>query len=415
MSSQKKTIKNLTFRSQLKAPRRYKRAGKSVYLCTARKMFIQATEEERVRQEFIIFLRDKVGVPEKMLYAEKAMSHYKRGARGRADIVGHATTEKPLFVVECKKPETPLTQDVFEQAKAYADCSGSGIVLITNGIDTEVEIQENGEWLRAKGILTYKEMMKIKDYDYKKPGRRPWKRPAYKNISKAIEAGRFNFGSNQKGHRDYGCFGVDSPVENRPFFANLVGLLLDETESPKLPIRKNNITVREDLKLRYSSFGNAAGGGYTSHYRGFVVNDKNDDDQIVSLSITGTMSRKGHPKLGNRRGNTQLNLAIDDFEKRPHHSLQLDMDRFVKRSAQKALIWHNGRMTAGNKGSVPRDLVLEYISVNSPHLLRGNTVLLGELPIDRNIGWQDARRFLINCIEYALLRDEYRGVYRGKA
>ena len=297
-----------------------------------------------------------------------------------------------------------------EQAETYADCSGSGMVLTTNGSDTEVTVLENGKWHSAKGILTYKEMMKIGDYDYRKSEKKPWKRPAYKNTSRAIKTGRFDFRTGKKGHRDYGCFGVDSPTENLLFFANLAGLLLDENESPKLPIRNKNITIREDLKLRYCSFGNAAGGGYTSHYRSFIVKDKEGDAQIISLSITGTMSRKGHPKLGNRRGNTQLNLAIDDYEKRPHHSLQLDMDKFVERSGQQALIWHDGTMTVGNKGSVKRNLVLEYVRAESPHLLRGDKVLLGKLPNDRNIGWQDARRFLINCIEYALVRDEYRGI-----
>ncbi len=410
----KKPIKNLAFQL-LKDPRRYKRGGEDVYLCAVRKMFVHVTEEEKVRQEFIVFLQEKVGVPETMLRVEDAMSHYKRGARGRADIVGLVTQEKPLFVVECKKPETPLTQSVFEQAKTYADCSGTRIVILTNGVESEIVIRENEEWHNAKGILTYKEMMKIRDYDYRRQKQKPWKRPEHKDISNAIRDGRFDFGTGKKGHRDYGCFGVDSPDENLPFFANLVGLLRDKNKSPKLPIKNRNITISEDLALRYSSFGNAAGGGYTSHYRSFIIKDKDGDDQIVSFSITGTMSRKNDPTWGNRRGNTQLNIAIDDYEKQPHHSLQLDMDKFVEKNGQHALIWHNGRLTAGKLGSVKRNLVLEYVGAKAPHLLRNGRVFLGKLPTDRNISWQDAKRFLINCIEYALLRDEYRGIYSSKA
>ncbi len=95
--------------------------------------------------------------------------------------------------------------------------------------------------------------------------------------------------------------------------------LRDEGKSFRLPIIHSSFEISEDLKLRYSSFGNAAGGGYTSYYRSFIIKDKNGENQIISISITGTLSRKNDPKFGNRRGNTQLNVAIDDYEKK-HHS-----------------------------------------------------------------------------------------------
>lgn len=410
----KKPIKNLKFQLE-KSPEQYKRDGKNVYLCAARKMFVPASEEERVRQAFIVFLRDKVGLSEEMLCVEESMSHYKRGKKGRADIIGltcHA--REPLFVVECKKSRVPLTQNVFDQAKIYADCSGCDIVILTNGIESEVHIRENKQWLKARGILTYKEMTKIGNYDYKKPNEKPWQRPEYKDLARAIKDGKFDSRVGKDGHRDYGCFGKDSPEENLPFFANLVGLLRDETKSLKLPIINNNFEISKDLKLRYSSFGNAAGGGYTSYYRSFIIKDKNDENQIISVSITGTLSRKNDPKFGNRRGNTQLNVAIDDYEKR-HHSLQLDMDKFVKISGRQASIWHNGRMTVGNLGSVKRHLVLEYVRKKAPYLLENNIILLANLPTNRLITWRDAKTFLINCIEYALLRDEFREIYSKKA
>lgn len=386
----KKTpIKNLTFQLE-KPPKQYKRDGENVYLCATRKMFVHVTEEERVRQEFIVFLRDKVGVPIDMLFIEKSMSHYKKGKKGRADIIGLSLEECPLFVVECKKPEAPLTQDVFDQAETYADIAGCDIVILTNGKKTEVHIRENEEWYDAKGILTYKEMLKIGNYDYKKPNEQPWQRPEFKDIQRAVKDGRFD-----------ACFGKDSPEENLPFFANLVGLLRDENKSLKLPITNINFEIIKDLKLRYSSFGNAGGGSYTSYYRSFIIKDKKGN-QIISISITGTL-----------RGNTQLNVAIDDYEKK-HHSLQLDMDKFVKKSRRQALIWHDGRLTAGNLGSVKRKLVLEYVGKKASHLLEDNYISLAKLPTNRLITWRDAKPFLINCIEYALLRDEYRQIHTNK-
>lgn len=405
----KKSIKNLSFQLE-KSPKQYKRDGENVYLCAKRKMFVHATEEERVRQEFIVFLRDKVDVPLDMLFVEESMSHYKKGKKGRTDIIGLSLEENPLFVVECKKPEAPLTQDVFEQAETYADIAGCDIVILTNGRESEVLIRESKQWHSARGILTYKEMLQTGNYNYKKPNRKPWQRPEYKDIPRAIKDGAFGSRSGENYHRDYGCFGKDSPEENLPFFANLVGLLRDENKSFKLPLTGTNFEICEDLKLRYSSFGNAAGGGYTSYYRSFIIEDKNGENQIISISITGTLSRKNHTKFGNRRGNTQLNVAVDDYEKK-HHSLQLDMDKFVKKNGRQASIWHDGRLTAGNLGSVKRKLVLEYVRKKAPHLLEDNYISLAKLPTNRLITWRDAKPFLINCIEYALLRDEYRQIH----
>ena len=325
----KKSIKNLTFQL-VKSPKQYKRDGENVYLCAKRKMFVHATEEERVRQEFIAFLRDKVDMPLDMLFVEESMSHYKKGTKGRTDIIGLSLEENPLFVVECKKPEAPLTQDVFDQAETYADIAGCDIVILTNGRESEVLIRESKQWHSARGILTYKEMLQTGNYNYKKPNRKPWQRPEYKDIPRAIKDG---------------------------------------------------------------AFGSWSG-----------------ENQIISISITGTLSRKNDPKFGNRRGNTQLNVAIDDYEKK-HHSLQLDMDKFVKKSGRQALIWHNGRMTVGNSGSVKQNLVLEYVRKKAPHLLEDNYISLAKLPTNRLITWRDAKPFLINCIEYALLRDEYRQIH----
>ncbi len=408
IAKKKKPIKNLIF--QLKSPKCYKRDGENVYLCAARKIFVRTSEEERVRQAFIIFLRDKVGVPTDMFRVEESMSHYKKRKKGRADIIGLSLEEYPLFVVECKKPKAPLTQDVFDQAKTYADIAGCDIVILTNGGESEVYIQENKQWNNARGILTYKEMLKIGNYDYKKPKQKAWQRPEYKDIPRAIEDGTFDGRNTKESHRDYGCFGKDSPKKNLHFFANLVGLFRDEGKSFRLPIIHSSFEISEDLKLRYSSFGNAAGGGYTSYYRSFIIKDKNGENQIISISITGTLSRKNDPKFGNRRGNTQLNVAIDDYEKK-HHSLQLDMDKFVKKNGRQALIWHNGRMTVGNSGSVKQNLVLEYVRKKAPHLLEDNYISLATLPTNRLITWRDAKPFLINCIEYALLRDEYRQIH----
>ena len=62
-------------------------------------------------------------------------------------------------------------------------------------------------------------------------------------------------------------------------------------------------------------------------------------------------------------------------------------------------------------GSVKRNHVLEYVRKKAPNLLENEKIILGTLPTNRLITWHDAKPFLINCIEYALLRDEFREIY----
>jgi hypothetical protein len=71
-------------------------------------------------------------------------------------------------------------------------------------------------------------------------------------------------------------------------------------------------------------------------------------------------------------------------------------------------IWHNGTLTHGDKGAAKRDVVLEFVCNKAPHLVRADKMRLGSLPLNRLITWKDAEEFIYNCIEYALVRDEFR-------
>ena len=82
-----------------------------------RRKQVAATPEERVRQWFIIQLRDTFGVPEHMMMSEVG---FKFGAKPwRADIVVYGRDGTPLMVVECKRPGVALSPEVVEQAMRY--------------------------------------------------------------------------------------------------------------------------------------------------------------------------------------------------------------------------------------------------------------------------------------------------------
>ena len=103
-----------------------------------RNVLVVATPEEVIRQKFVKHLHANLGVPAGRVSLEKAMNHFKRDARGRADIIVWDPVGRPLFIVECKAPGVPLTDDVFDQASRYHEVAEpyGGVIALTNGGET---------------------------------------------------------------------------------------------------------------------------------------------------------------------------------------------------------------------------------------------------------------------------------------
>lgn len=99
-----------------------------------RKKEVALTPEERVRQWFIGILSARMGVPLHMMMSEAG---FKLGDKQfRADIVVYDRTVSPLMVVECKRPEVELTQEVLDQAVRYNMVLDVKYIVITNGRQT---------------------------------------------------------------------------------------------------------------------------------------------------------------------------------------------------------------------------------------------------------------------------------------
>ena len=82
-----------------------------------RKKEVALTPEEKVRQWCIGVLREKMRVPMHMMMSEAG---FKLGDKQfRADILVYDRQACPLMVVECKRPEVELTQEVLDQAIRY--------------------------------------------------------------------------------------------------------------------------------------------------------------------------------------------------------------------------------------------------------------------------------------------------------
>ena len=93
------------------------------------------TPEEAVRQWFIsAVLHEGMGVPEHMMGSEVALTH--AGKQYRADIVVWNRSARPLMIVECKRPEVTLDQEVVDQAIRYNKELDVKYIVITNGVKT---------------------------------------------------------------------------------------------------------------------------------------------------------------------------------------------------------------------------------------------------------------------------------------
>ena len=126
-----------------------------------RKKEVSLTPEERVRQWCIGVLSTQCGVPLHMMMSEAG---FKLGGKQfRADILIYDRAAKPLAVVECKRPEVELTQEVLDQAIRYNMVLNVKYMIITNGTKTSMLCRTEKDGVQAyefvKNIPTYQEML----------------------------------------------------------------------------------------------------------------------------------------------------------------------------------------------------------------------------------------------------------------
>lgn len=109
-------------------------AEKNIIWDPLRKKHVALTPEEHVRQWFIGVMSSHMEVPKHMMMSEAG---FKLGDKQfRADILAYDRKLQPLIIVECKRPEVELTQEVLEQAVRYNLVLNVKLIIITNGRKT---------------------------------------------------------------------------------------------------------------------------------------------------------------------------------------------------------------------------------------------------------------------------------------
>ncbi len=132
------------------APLDLKRMNGTVYVeCLIRRKALVLTPEEWVRQHVIHFLIEK-GVPKGLIASEVSLKYHERTKR--ADIVVYGMDQKPVWIVECKAADVPLSEAVFRQIASYNYTLQVEYLMMTNGLE---HIYAHID--RASGKLTFLE------------------------------------------------------------------------------------------------------------------------------------------------------------------------------------------------------------------------------------------------------------------
>ena len=87
--------------------------------------------DPEVRQQTIRMLHDRYGYPLELMQVEGAITV--NGQSRRCDIVTYGRNGRPWMIVECKRPDVPLTQKVCDQACRYNTVLQVPYLLLTNG------------------------------------------------------------------------------------------------------------------------------------------------------------------------------------------------------------------------------------------------------------------------------------------
>ena len=119
-----------------------------------RKKEVTLTPEERVRQWCIGVLAQQMEIPLHMMMSEAG---FRLGDKQfRADILVYDRSAQPLMVVECKRPEVELTEEVLDQAVRYNMVLNVKYIIITNGTKT---------FICRRGDAGYKFIDTVPDYE----------------------------------------------------------------------------------------------------------------------------------------------------------------------------------------------------------------------------------------------------------
>jgi hypothetical protein len=124
-----------------------------------RQKFVALTPEEWVRQHFVHFLIDQKGYSPTLMANEVAVTL--NGMSRRCDTVVYRQEGlKPLMIIEYKRPDVDITQQVFNQICRYNMVLEVEYLVVSNGMKhycCKVDLQ-NGTYTFLQDIPSYPDL-----------------------------------------------------------------------------------------------------------------------------------------------------------------------------------------------------------------------------------------------------------------
>ncbi len=101
---------------------------------TIRKKWLLLQEEEWVRQNFVRYLLEVMKYPSSLIALEKEI--YLGALKKRFDVLVYDGNHKPWMLVECKRPDVPVSDVVLHQVLRYHISIPAEYLVLTNGNHT---------------------------------------------------------------------------------------------------------------------------------------------------------------------------------------------------------------------------------------------------------------------------------------
>lgn len=350
---------------------------------------VSATEEEKVRQRVLHWLICDKKWPEDNLRLEhpyKCVGDPER-TRIRPDIellVGG----KVKVVIECKRPDVPLSESVDEQAIMYACKSKAEWIWTTNGDNHRFLKQQGNKWEPVDRL-----------------------EPLMDGAAQPLPAENPDFPddvNNKAAFRRYVKSLKDRPLQeageylkqNERRFVLAMHRVLFGVEK-KLPYSQDGVHILENRGSRWRNFTNASGGKFYTRYAEFIA-ATSGRVEAVSLAVSPNYINGKYAGLRLCAGVTK--------PKRSHLALELDMRDTHCPWDEKQRRWeiyHDGRMSR-----IPNATVMEAVrEAGMDNWIdtyddAKEWVCLGYLA--ESATWRNSKKLLANLIHYAIIRTNLR-------
>lgn len=345
-----------------------------------------ANPEEFVRQKFMKFMHKKLDIPYTAMLSEESIAHDVHGNLDRMDICVQRETnygEKKVMVVECKAHHVPLTEEVYNQAKRYAEAENVPVIIITNGHEYDcIKRNSDNTYEDIPKLPTYEELAKYEDIKTIPIEEYSYERWSYGDLHREdvleIERGLFNH------------IVPETERDTAIHSLNIAECFLDVSHKIEdLPLRTYEFVKDEGIFKR--KVGNPSD-NFVATCRILEIKDKNGNCKHFGFSV---VINSNHPSL-------YVSTYLDNCF---HNALQFNLDNNMVIDGNKLHFYHEYKTNLNQKELKKYVRSKKFFEEDeNENIILGDVEVSGLLYCDN----PEMKNFIANLIEYCIIREEYK-------